>query len=68
MPLNYPFLLRSVFWSGSSIYLWRTALFPRYGRPLGKADRVLRVVGALITLWLAVLAIGRGFGLFQYLF
>jgi len=68
MLLNYPFLLRSVFWSGCSIYLWRSALFPNSGRPLGKTDRVLRVVGALITLWLAVVAIGRGFGLFQYLF
>ena len=67
MPLNYPFLLRSVFWSGCSIYLWRSALFPNYGgpgRPLGKTDRVLRVVGALITLWLAVVAIVRGCGLF----
>jgi hypothetical protein len=64
MPLNYPFLLRSVIWSGCSIYLWRSALAERRS----KADRVLRVIGALITLWLAVVAIGRGFGLFHYLF
>lgn len=64
MPLNYPFLLRSVVWSGCSVYLWRSAL----AGSRSKTDRVLRVIGALITLWLAVVAIGRGFGYFQYLF
>ena len=64
MPLNYPFVLRSVIWSGCSVYLWRSVLAERRS----KTDRVLRVIGALITLWLAVVAIGRGFGFFQYLF
>ena len=64
MPLNYPFLLRSVIWSGCSVYLWWSALAERRS----KTDRVLRVIGALISLWLAVVAIGRGFGFFQYLF
>ena len=56
MPLNYLFLLRSVISNGCSIYLWRSVLVERRS----KTDRVLRVIGALITLWLAVVAIGRG--------
>lgn len=64
MPLNYPFLLRSVIWIGCSVYLWRSVL----AGSRSQTDKVLRVIGALITLWLAVVAIGRGFGLFHYLF
>lgn len=68
MTVNYPFLFRSVIWSGCSIYLWRTALSRKDGERRGRTDTALRFLGTLITLWLAVVAIGRGFGLFNYLF
>lgn len=68
MAVNYPFLFRSLIWSSCCIYLWRTALIRRDGERRGRTDTALRFVGALIALWLAVVAVGRGFGLFNYLF
>jgi hypothetical protein len=68
MHLNYSFLVRFLFWAACSFYLWRSALAPVNTEPRGKLDRALRVVGAIITSWLAVVAIGRGLGLFRYFF
>jgi hypothetical protein len=68
MHANYAFLFRFLIWGGCSFYLWRSALLPRNAEPRGRLDRVLRFVGAIITSWLAVVAIGRGLGFFHYLF
>ena len=67
MALNYPFLFRFLLWSACSFYLWRTSLFPGNEERRGKLDRFIRFFGA-ITTWLAVVAFGRGFGLFRYVF
>jgi hypothetical protein len=68
MQLNYGYLVRFLLWSACSLYLWRSALLPRNGEPRGTFDRALRFIGAVITSWLAIVALGRGFGLFHYLF
>jgi hypothetical protein len=36
--------------------------------PRRRFDRSLCFIGAVITAWLAIVALGRGFGLFHYLF
>jgi len=68
MHLNYPFLFRFLLWSTCSFYLWRSALLPRNREPRGRFDRSLRFIGAIITSWLAIVAMRRGIGLFHYLF
>jgi hypothetical protein len=68
MHLNYAYLLRFLLWSACSLYLWRSALVPKNGEPRGRFDRAIRFIGAVITSWLAVVALGRGLGLFHYLF
>src|SRR5437588_5777009 len=42
---------------GCSIYLWRSALVPKDREPRGKLDRSLRFIGAIITSWLAIVAL-----------
>jgi hypothetical protein len=59
MNLNYLFLFRFFLWSAGSVYLFRTALVPRNAARLSKLDRSLRFLGAIIMLWLAIIAMGR---------
>jgi hypothetical protein len=63
---QYSFIVRFLVWSACSLYLWRTALVPKNEEPRGKFDRSLRFLGAMITSWLAIVAIGRSFGFFRY--
>lgn len=67
MRLDYLFLVRFLAWGVCSFYLWRSALVPKDAQPKGKFDRSLRLLGAVITAWLALVAMGRGLGLFRYL-
>jgi hypothetical protein len=48
--------------------MWRSALVPKMGSPYGRFDRALLFIGAVIAAWLAIVALGRGFGLFHHLF
>ena len=68
MHLDYSFFPRFLLWSACSVYLWRRALAPRNREPRGRFERSLGLIGALLTSWLAFVALGRGLGLFQYLF
>jgi hypothetical protein len=63
---QYSFIVRFLVWSACSFYLWRTALVPRNAEQRQSFNRSLRFLGALITLWLAIVALGRSFGLFRY--
>jgi hypothetical protein len=63
MNLNHTFLLRFLVWSARTFYLFRTALVPRNSVQLSKFDRSLRFLGAIVTSWLGVIALGRTLGL-----
>jgi hypothetical protein len=68
MHLDYVYLARFLLWGAFSFYLWRSFLIPRNSEPRSKLDRSLRFVGAIITSWLAIVALGRGSVCFNYLF
>jgi len=66
MKAQYSLIFRFVLWGAFSVYLWRTALAPRSSDPRGTFDRFIRALGGVITLWLALVALGRYWGLLSY--